>query len=98
VLAALLFPATATAPTGVRVEFWQAKRIVRANAALQRRPGFRVERVRRIDRTTVRVCWSEPGYLLPMDGRDVGCDVVRLRGREFWVFDDSTGGGWLRWL
>lgn len=99
VVCLLLLPATAEAPTTQRLEAWQAKRIARSHAKLQDRPGFRVESIRRTDRYKVRVCWSEPGYLLPDDGRDFGCDRVELRGRQFWIYDDSVlGAGWVRWL
>ena len=99
---ALAFPAFAQAPiatTGELLHGWQARKVVRANAALNFRPDFRIERVRRVDASEVRVCWSEPGYLTAAEGRDHGCDVVSLRGREFWLFDDSVmGAGWKRWL
>jgi hypothetical protein len=71
---------------------------VRSHARDQWRPDFRIEKVRRIDGQKIRVCWSEPGYLSPAEGRDYGCDVVELRGRQWWLKDDSTGGTWMRWL
>jgi hypothetical protein len=101
ILGLLTFPATALAPTPnpTTLQFWQASRVVRSHAKLQHRPDFRVERRVRINRRTVRVCWSEPGYLTPADGRDYGCDIVQLRGREFWLKDDAVlNGYWLRWL
>jgi hypothetical protein len=87
-----------TANTGEVIQFWQAKRIVRANAAILQRPDFRITQVARVNGLTVKVCWSEPGYVEPDQGRDYGCDIVQKRGREWWLRDDSTGGGWLRWL
>lgn len=75
---------------------WQARWIVRAGAALEERPDFRIERTRQLGDRRVLVCWSEPGYLPPE--RDYGCDRVELRRRQFWRFDDSTVGEWRRVL
>ena len=67
-----------------------------------RAPGLRaqtlesttlIESARRVNRFTVRVCWSEPGYLSPLDGRDHGCDFVQLRDRTFWLRDGSVWDG-----
>jgi hypothetical protein len=98
VFGVLRLPAPAVAPVHVLGE-WQASRVARSHAALMRRPGFRVERLERLSSVRVRVCWSEPGYLSPIDGRDRGCDIVELRGGQWWLFDDSVlGAGWVRWL
>lgn len=101
-LAALAVPASALAPRSRAersLQVWQASRIVRSHAALEERPDFRIESTRRMNRLTVRVCWSEPGYLSPADGRDAACDLVQLRGGSFWLRDGSImEGRWIRWL
>lgn len=97
ILLALAFPSEAAVGPSLRV--WQAKRVDSAYALENLRPDFRVERAARINRRTVRVCWSEPGYVLPMDGRDYGCDLVQRRSYEWWIRDDSVGSPfWVRWL
>lgn len=102
VAAGLAFPATAHAPVATgppSLREWQAKRVTVAHARAQRRPGFRVERTARLGVYRIRVCWSEPGYLGPLDGRDYGCDLVERRGYELWLRDDAVMGGfWVRWL
>lgn len=96
---ALAFPAHAVAPVAPQLRFWQAKRVARAHGREQLRPDFRVESMRRLARSRVRVCWSEPGYLGPLDGRDYGCDVVERRRGQWWIRDDSVMSGiWVRWL
>jgi hypothetical protein len=89
----VVVPAEAAGPiatTGeVTLHVWQAKRLVGWNAREGYRPDFRIESARRVDARTVRVCWSEPGYLAPEDGRDYGCDMVQLRGRQWWLRDGS---------
>lgn len=75
----------------------EAANLVRGHAGWQRRPDFRVESMRRLSRYRWRVCWSEPGYLGPDDGRDYGCDLAERRGYRYWIKDDSTGGSWVRW-
>ena len=81
------------------LQVWQASRIVRSDAALEQRPDFRIESRRWVNPRTVRVCWSEPGYLSSDDGRDTACDLVQLRRGTFWLRDGSIlTGRWIRWL
>lgn len=90
-VAGYLDAAGETAAAGPVLPSSSAARVVRARAALQHRPDFRVESTARRSATRVRVCWSEPGYLSPDDGRDVGCDLVELRGcGQYWVRDASS--------
>jgi 3'-phosphoadenosine 5'-phosphosulfate sulfotransferase len=84
----------------VKLERWQAMRVVKANARMQRRDELYIARTERLSPRRIRVCWRDPDDYIGLPGEvDVGCDRVELRGREFWLYDDSMLGlGWRRWL
>lgn len=106
VIAPAFWPPLASAPVEVapgrdRVELklWQASRVARANADLTNREAYRVRYMRRLSPARVLVCWRDEPYIEEPGEVDIGCDRVELRGREFWLYDDSILGlGWRRWL